>query len=463
MKKFFEIGTWSIFVTLLCSVAFAQEMPACAGQCLESSLKAQDVCAPTNVTCICTTSALMGAIQGCVLSTCTVIEALSAQNATQTMCGQPIRDITHITPIVSGVSGGAALLSVIIRISLAGRNIALDDVAAIAAIVSALPMGILEFFMAADGFGKDIWTIPAKKIYRIVQFTWLTEVFYFMAIAFTKLSFLLFLLRIFPRQALRRTVHVLIGISAAYGVAFTVTCLFNCTPISYIWESWDGEHKGKCVNLHLFAWIHAGINIVLDGAILAVPIPELLRLSLSTKKKVYIIMMFSIGAFTTVVSIVRLQALVQFSSSTNATYDNVPTAYWSVLEAFVGIFCVCMPALRRFLAGVFPRCFGSTQTDSKYEHYDTPNAPNRLANSRSKNSKGNASFGLSTFGGTGITKTMETKVESRNEEEDEVELVELGGASSSKEGWSSRRSEGDAESGRSGRHASQATPETFLR
>lgn len=61
---------------------------------------------------------------------------------------------------------------------------ALDDIFAIAAIVagmyfcytvelrltvSALPMGILEFFMAADGFGKDIWTIPAAKIYRIVQ------------------------------------------------------------------------------------------------------------------------------------------------------------------------------------------------------------------------------------------------------------------------------------------------------
>lgn len=30
-------------------------------------------------------------------------------------------------------------------------------------------MGILEFVMSADGFGKDIWNIPAEKVYRIVK------------------------------------------------------------------------------------------------------------------------------------------------------------------------------------------------------------------------------------------------------------------------------------------------------
>jgi hypothetical protein len=33
-------------------------------------------------------------------------------------------------------------------------NFALDDIFAIAALVSALPMGVLEFVMSVDGFGK---------------------------------------------------------------------------------------------------------------------------------------------------------------------------------------------------------------------------------------------------------------------------------------------------------------------
>jgi hypothetical protein len=93
----------------------------------------------------------------------------AAQNSTETMCGHPVRDITHITPIVTGVSGGAAMLAVIVRCFLSSNNFGLDDAFVIAAFVSALPMGILEFIMSDDGFGRDIWTIPPAKIYRIVQ------------------------------------------------------------------------------------------------------------------------------------------------------------------------------------------------------------------------------------------------------------------------------------------------------
>lgn len=142
---------------------------------------------------------------------------------------------------------------------------------------------------------------------------------------------------------------------------------------------------------------------------------------------------------------------MQFASSTNPTYDNVPTAYWSVLEAFVGIFCVCMPALRRFLAAIFPRCFGSTQNNSKYEHYDTPNTPNRLSNGKitgSKNSK-------ASFGGKGITKTLETTIESRIGEDDEIQLVEL--EQGKKAGWTSTVSDGGSDRSRTGVQTTQGT------
>lgn len=138
---------------------------------------------------------------------------------------------------------------------------------------------------------------------------------------------------------------------------------------------------------------------------------------------------------TTVISVIRLQSLVQFATSTNPTYDNVPTAYWSVLEAFVGIFCICMPALRRFLSHIFPQCFGSTQSNSKYENYDTPSTPNKLSGSKSKGSKASRSFGIATFGGTGITKTTETRVESSGGSDDEINLMDMNKDAASKIGW----------------------------
>jgi hypothetical protein len=58
---------------------------------------------------------------------------------------------------------------VVLRMFAIQDHFALDDMFAIAAIVSAIPMGVLEFIKAKDGFGKDIWNIPAPNIYRIVK------------------------------------------------------------------------------------------------------------------------------------------------------------------------------------------------------------------------------------------------------------------------------------------------------
>ncbi|KAH3928735.1 hypothetical protein HBH98_107900 [Parastagonospora nodorum] len=388
-------------------------------ECLVMSLKAQEACSAENVGCICTTPPLLSAIQGCVLSSCTLIEALSAQNSTQTMCGAPVRDITDITPIMTGVFGGLAILGVAIRCVATKGAFALDDIFAVAALIVALPMGILEFVMSSDGFGKDLWTIPPANIYRIAQFTWLTEIFYVMAVALTKMSFLCFCLRVFPRRELRSTLYTLLAVSTAYGLAFTLTCIFNCTPISYIWQNWDGEHSGKCINFHIFGWAHAGINIALDVVIIGVPIPELLRLSMSVRKKVQVVLMFSIGAFATIISIIRLQSLVQFASSTNPTYDNVPAAYWSVLEAFVGIFCICMPAMRRFLRCVAPDYFGSTKEDSRYKQHENTNIVWATIPSRSRLRPN--------LTGSGITKTVDTQVESQSNDDDEIEFVMVHG------------------------------------
>jgi hypothetical protein len=79
-----------------------------------------------------------------------------------------------------------------------------------------------------------------------------------------------------------------------------------------------------------------------------------------------------------------------------------------------------MPALRRFLAYVSPYCFGSTKNDSKYEQYNTPN---KLSNGMPTIGSSRArSTGMK---GSGITKTVDTQVESKNREDDEIELVDV--------------------------------------
>ena len=71
----------------------------------------------------------------------------------------------------------------------------------------------------------------------------------------------------------------------------------------------------------------------------------------------------------TVVSIIRLQSLVQFANSKNPTWDNLPVTIWSTVEINVGIICACMPSLRVLLVRIFPKILGTTRNTSAKEYY----------------------------------------------------------------------------------------------
>jgi hypothetical protein len=124
---------------------------------------------------------------------------------------------------------------------------------------------------------------------------------------------------------------------------------------------------------------------------------------------------------TTVISIIRLHSLVIFSNSTNPTYDNVPTAYWSVLEVYVGIFSISMPYIRRFFARVFPSLFGSHAftLNRKTQEYRNNPSRNDLKSSKTK-------VGLNTMiRGSAIMKTVDTVIENKSEDDDEMQLMDL--------------------------------------
>lgn len=112
---------------------------------------------------------------------------------------------------------------------------------------------------------------------------------------FTQLSILFFYLRVFDSTLFRKCA---IGISVfvvCFGVANTFSMIFQCTPISFFWNGWTGEYAGKCININAFSWIRAAIEIIIDLAIISLPIPLLLGLKLKWHKKLQILSMFSIG------------------------------------------------------------------------------------------------------------------------------------------------------------------------
>ncbi len=118
---------------------------------------------------------------------------------------------------------------------------------------------------------------------------------YALARALTRACIILFYMRIFTTPEARPRIIATLVISIAISITFTIGVAFQCTPVSYFWTRWDGEHLGGCINSFDFTWAGWMIGIAYDFWIIYVPMPLVARLNLSIKKKILVLIMFATG------------------------------------------------------------------------------------------------------------------------------------------------------------------------
>ncbi|CAK7213236.1 hypothetical protein SBRCBS47491_001733 [Sporothrix bragantina] len=365
-------------VTAAVNGAVFGDLPKCALTCLISAL-GDSSCSVSNTTCMCLDTQLLDTSTTCILANCTILEALSAKNITAVGCDQPVRDksgtfrITNATLAV--FSGVFVLARLAYRMFIAGSIGADDWLCLVAVLVGAPSSAMLTEGLANNGLGRDVWTLPTANIYRFIEFFYIIEVLYFTDVMLLKLTLLFFYLRIFPSQGVRRIFYGTIGFVIVYGIVFVFMGIFQCSPISYYWTNWDGQHTGHCLSVNSIGWANAAISIAIDIWMLAVPLWQLRKLRLHWKKKIGVAVMFTVGTFVTIVSILRLQSLLHFANSTNPTWDNYEVINWSTIEINVGIICACLPSLRLILVHFFPRVLGSSQR-SYNQYYNSGGGPN---------------------------------------------------------------------------------------
>ncbi len=302
-----------------------------------------------------------------------------------------------------------------------------DDYTVFAVLFAGLPSVILiEKGVVPNGLGRDVWTVPFDHITNFVRFLYPLESLYFLQIGLVKLTLLFFCLRIFPKQIMKRVLWGTISFVIVWTFAFIIASIVQCAPISYYWTSWDKDpsRHGKCVNINALAWTHAAMSILLDIWMLALPLSEVFRLQLTWRKKASVTMMFLVGTFVTVVSILRLQSLVTFATSSNPTWDQVNVVMWSNIEVNVGIICACLPALRVILVRLCPKVFATTRGTSQ-PNYGTGTRRMGYKLEESASSPSAAGKSGSKLGRDANTIVYTKTFEVQNAETDETSLVRM--------------------------------------
>ncbi|KAH7125892.1 hypothetical protein EDB81DRAFT_730175 [Dactylonectria macrodidyma] len=347
----FQTGVWA-------ATNSTETPPLCGIECIEQEVL-KSTCDPTNATCICTNVELTETISLCVTANCTVREALLVQSYSKHSCGAPSRDRSTMVWVIGVVFLVLGVLSfglrVMARIFLGTHTWGPDDWVMLLAVAMMVPLNSISFPISRM-LGKDIWNVHPDDITDFLYLFFWDELLYLGALPVTKISILLFYLKIFPAKSTRIACWVFIGLNIGYFIAFELVSIFQCSPIEGAWRAWDKEFPAKCNNINMQGWMAAVFNIVLDLGTLIIPLPALWALSLSLRKKVQIMLMFSVGFF-----IVRLQSLASYATTHNVTQDYVEVGYWSTIEVPVGIICACMPSIRSLFSQIFPKVFGSTQ------------------------------------------------------------------------------------------------------
>ncbi|TKA77221.1 hypothetical protein B0A55_02576 [Friedmanniomyces simplex] len=209
-------------------------------------------------------------------------------------------------------------------------------------------IAVIAYIMIRAGLGRDMWMLEPENITSVLRYFWIEEMLYSWAVQFTKVSIVLFYLRIFSTSVSTRFRPIcfkVIGLCIATATAFVLATAFQCSPVSYSWTLWDGQHEGHCFNTLAQIYAGSGINTALDLLVFVLPIPKLLQVQISTRKKAGVVMTFAVGIFVTTCSIIRLAYVIRWRKTTNPTWTYAPIALWSLIECDVGVICACMPAL----------------------------------------------------------------------------------------------------------------------
>ncbi|KAK3693445.1 integral membrane protein [Podospora appendiculata] len=240
-------------------------------------------------------------------------------------------------------------------------GLGMDDWTLVASLTFTLAVMGLMLASCANGFGQHIANLSKPNKLMTLKLYYVAQAFYKLTINLTKTSILILYLRIFVQRWFRIICYTLLGIILAYMVATFCSSVFQCTPIP---RAWDKSIPGTCISITTNWYANAGFSIATDILILGLPMYPINASHLPRTQKIALMVVFALGSFTTVTSILRMQTL-NFSTASPDTTHDIASSIWTMIEENLAIICACLPVCRLPLAYVFPTCLSSSSTGKK--------------------------------------------------------------------------------------------------
>jgi hypothetical protein len=209
--------------------------------------------------------------------------------------------------------------------------------------------------MVPRGVGRHEDVLSHEDSFFVLRAFWLVQMMYKISLQATKISLLLFYVRIFHHIAwFKKVSYATILFLLVYLVATTIVSVLQCRPIEKAWIREEG-YPGQCISVLDFFVFNGAVAVATDLIVLALPLPLVWGLQLPFSQKLSLLPVFGIGIFIVTVSSLRLHALIA-TPSRDRTY-NLEGTLWTIIEFNLAIVCACLPSIRILLVRMLPGVF----------------------------------------------------------------------------------------------------------
>lgn len=159
---------------------------------------------------------------------------------------------------------------------------------------------------------------------------------------------------VFPNRSLQIGTFTLLAASCIWWIISILFAFLNCRPFSYTWDKVVHPESGHCVDAVGGTLGFGIVNLILDVAVIALPLRYLYTLHLKLSKRISLIGIFGLGFVITAISAVRIKKIV----SADGTYGLAQIALWSFVETSLSVMNCCLPTIQPALMATHKRLAG---------------------------------------------------------------------------------------------------------
>ncbi|KAK8025419.1 hypothetical protein PG990_003242 [Apiospora arundinis] len=244
----------------------------------------------------------------------------------------------------------------------------LDDWLILCATLCGLGLMTNMLWWIPRGLGRHVQTFGPNVVEDVFIGLFTAELTYTGVIVFVKFSILALYWRIFRNStSIKIPIAVMGSLVMMWGIAVFFLTLLQCIPTRGFW---DKSINASCnVDSQKFLFAISIPNILIDVAILSLPVPYVKKLNVSTGQRRLVLSMFLLGGFVCIASVMRLVAVTTQKNDADVSWNIINQGIWAVVEADFAIISACLPTLRPVWLMLRPNRFSHVSSNKPSSYH----------------------------------------------------------------------------------------------